>query len=83
MPVHEESLTCKELVEIVTDYLEDVLPRPDRLRLEEHLLECDGCDTYIEQMRTTITLTGALREEHVEPQAAETLLAVFREWKRG
>ena len=75
-------LTCKELVEVVTDYLEGTMPAGQRARVEAHLETCDGCRTYVEQMRTTIRLTGMLREEDVSPEARETLLANFRTWKR-
>jgi anti-sigma factor RsiW len=54
-------LTCKELVELVTDYFEGSLPRSERRRFERHLTGCDGCSVYLEQMRQTIELTGALR----------------------
>jgi anti-sigma factor RsiW len=78
-----DELTCKELVEIVTDYFEDRMPPRERLRFEEHLLVCPGCTTYVEQMRDTITLVGGLRESDVPKPAREELLRVFRDWKQG
>ncbi|HEX2045412.1 MAG TPA: zf-HC2 domain-containing protein [Gaiellaceae bacterium] len=78
-----DELTCRELVEIVTDYVEGALPLPERARFEAHLRECPGCTTYVEQMRETVRLTGGLREEHLPPDARDTLLAAFREWKRA
>jgi len=76
-------LTCQELVEVVTDYLEGAMPAPQRLLFEEHLAFCDWCRTYLEQIRATIRLTGAIEEETFTPEARETLLAAFRDWKRG
>lgn len=76
-------LTCKELVEVVTDYLEGGMPPARRLLFEEHVAFCDWCQTYVEQMRETIRLTGALREEDVSPEARDMLLRVFRDWKSG
>jgi predicted anti-sigma-YlaC factor YlaD len=76
-------LTCKELVELVTDYLEGVLPPAERRRFEEHLAGCQGCRDYLQQMRETIRLTGQLTEEAIEPQAREALLHVFRAWKNS
>ena len=73
-------MTCRELVELVTDYLEGALPDGDRARVEEHLLKCDGCGAYVEQMRQTIRLTGRLGEDDVAPEAREKLLAAFRDW---
>jgi anti-sigma factor RsiW len=76
-------LTCKELVEIVTDYFEGRMPPRERLRFEEHLLVCPGCTAYVEQMRDTIMLVGVLGENDVPGPAREQLLRAFRDWKRG
>jgi len=73
-------LSCAELVELVTDYLEGALTARDRLRFEEHLADCEGCSTYLEQMRTTIVAAGRLREEQLDPQVRDELLAAFRGW---
>ena len=74
-------LTCRELVELVTDYLEGALLPHERRRFEHHIALCDGCTTYLDQMRTTIALTGSLTEESITPEAQERLLHVFRDWK--
>jgi anti-sigma factor RsiW len=76
-----ETLTCQELVELVTDYLEDALSPVDRARFEEHLAACPGCDTYVEQFRETIRLTGRLREQDIAPGARTALLEQFRNWQ--
>ncbi|MBI5068016.1 MAG: zf-HC2 domain-containing protein [Deltaproteobacteria bacterium] len=76
-------LTCQELVELVTDYLELRLPAPERARFDEHVTTCRGCQAHLEQMRQTLRVAGALREEAVAPAAREALLAAFRGWKRG
>jgi anti-sigma factor RsiW len=76
-------VSCKELVELVTDYLEGTLPPGERRRFDEHLQLCDGCVNYVEQMRATIVATGTLREESVPPEARDALLTAFRDWKRG
>lgn len=77
-----EDITCKELVELVTEYLEGALQSEERDRFEQHLLLCDGCDAYLEQMRKTIALSGSLTEESIPADAEERLLLVFRNWKR-
>ena len=74
-------LTCQELVELVTDYVEGLLAPEDRERFETHLALCPGCATYVEQFRETIARTGALREDDLSPDARERLLAQFRDWK--
>ena len=78
-----DPLTCRELVEIVTDYVEGVMPEPDRRRFDEHLEVCPGCRNYVDQMRATIRTVGSLREEMVEPETRDVLLATFRDWKRS
>jgi len=75
------ALTCKELVEIVTDYLEDRLPPADRLRFEQHLVACEGCVNYLDQMRQTIRMVGRLSEESIPASTRERLLRAFRDWK--
>jgi anti-sigma factor RsiW len=77
------ALTCQELVELVTDYLEGALPRRLRRAFEQHIARCDGCTTYLEQMRATIELTGKLEPEAISPDAEAALLAAFRNWKRS
>ncbi|MDQ3866454.1 MAG: zf-HC2 domain-containing protein [Actinomycetota bacterium] len=80
MPARD--LTCRELVEIVTEYLEGTLPARERARFETHLLDCPGCTTYLDQMRETIRLTGRLGDG-LAPSVRDELLAAFRDWKRG
>jgi anti-sigma factor RsiW len=76
-------LTCAELVELVTDYLEGRLAPAERSRFEEHLGFCDWCVTYIEQMRQTIRTAGRLREDDLSPELQDKLLDVFRGWQAG
>jgi predicted anti-sigma-YlaC factor YlaD len=78
-----DELSCRELVELVTDYLEGALAERERARFELHLVYCEGCENYLEQMRRTIATVGQLREEDADPQALDDLLGAFREWKRG
>jgi len=78
-----DDLTCKELVELVTDYLEDRMSRNARLRFERHLNDCEGCTTYLEQMRQTVSLLGRLTEEDIQPERRQHLLALFRDWKQA
>jgi len=79
---HDE-MTCRELVEVVSDYLEDRLSERDRLRLEAHLAECPYCAEYVDQMRQTIAALGELPPEPVDPRQQEQLLEAFRGWRRA
>ena len=81
--MNEPELTCRELVELVTDYLEGALAPADRERFEQHMGECEGCAVYLAQMRQTVAVVGALREEHLEPEACDALLDVFRRFRRA
>jgi anti-sigma factor RsiW len=74
-------LNCRELVELVTAYLEGDLSSGERKRFDAHLSVCDGCTMYVEQMRRTIELTGTLRLDDVSREAEEALLSAFRDWK--
>ena len=77
----DPELACRELVELVTDYLEDALPAGERERFEAHLAECDACDAYVEQVRATIRLAGRAAALE-QPAQTAGLLAMFREFRR-
>jgi hypothetical protein len=80
----QEDLTCKELVELVTDYHEGALSARDRQRFEEHVVVCDGCAGYLDGMRRTIEATGRrLTEDNLPPEVQEELVVAFRGWKRS
>jgi len=78
-----EELSCQELVELVTDYLEGALPSELQQRFDEHIAHCSGCQTYLEQMRATIRATGELSVESLSPEAERTLLDAFRGWRQA
>jgi anti-sigma factor RsiW len=80
--VRVEELSCREVVELLGDYLEGAMDPEDRLRLEQHLADCEGCATYLEQLRTTIRLSGRLPEEAVAAATMAPLLEAFRAWRR-
>jgi anti-sigma factor RsiW len=81
MTADVEQLSCRELVELVTDYLEGALPEDERARFEEHIATCRGCKVYLEQIRETITVLGHLPEEALSPDAERVLLEAFRDWR--
>ena len=76
-------LSCKEVVEIINDYLEGALSPSDRQRFDQHVSTCDGCTNYLEQMRETIRLTGMLTEDQVPAAQRERLREAFRDWANG
>jgi anti-sigma factor RsiW len=70
-------IACNELVELLTEYLEGTLPPDEAAAIEEHLRGCDGCRTYLDQLRTTIELLGSATVDALSEQAYEELLAAF------
>ena len=78
----EHDLTCQELVELVTEYLEGALPETQLKRFEEHLAGCHGCHNHFDQMRHAIRLVGRLAESHLSSGAKDELLSLFRDWKK-
>ena len=81
--IDTQSLSCQELVELVTDYLEGALDDRDLRAFERHLAACDGCTEYVAQLRATIRLVGTLTPDDLSQDAETTLLQAFRDWKRS
>jgi anti-sigma factor RsiW len=76
-----DEIVCRELVELVTPYLEDALPPDERALVEQHLASCDGCQAYVQQMRLTIRAIGHVPEEAITSKTREDVLAIFRQWR--
>src|SRR5206468_8330468 len=73
-------MKCREMVELMTDYLEGALSARDRARFEEHIAGCDGCRAYLEQMRTTMHLVGRILDEPIPEQLQQELVHASRTW---
>lgn len=74
-------IPCQQVVEMVTDYLEDVLANGDKQRFERHLAGCPHCTEYLAQVRETISLAGRLTPEDLSPQMRDAFTDVFRRWR--
>ena len=81
LSLRRRDIVCQEAVELVTDYLEGTLPRRSRRRFEAHLRGCPNCAAYLEQIRTTIELTGTIRPEDLTPEAEAELIELYRRWR--
>lgn len=79
----EAPLTCQEIVELITDYLEGALTETTRQQVDQHLAGCEGCTHFVEQMRQTIQLTGRRPETPLTPQQQADLLQLFHGWKKS
>lgn len=77
--MNPDEVQCREVVDVLSDYLEGALPAEQRVILEQHLLGCEGCTNYVAQMRTSIALTGRLQEADVPDQVMDQVLWMFRE----
>ena len=74
-------LTCEELVELVTEYLETALSPAVRMRFEEHMMTCPSCQAHLDQMKQTIETVGRLSTDALSAEAERDLLDAFRDWK--
>jgi predicted anti-sigma-YlaC factor YlaD len=82
MPVRDE-LTCQEVVELITDYLENALLPEKQRQVEKHIAECPGCENYLGQVRYTIRLLRQLAQQTPFPTQKEELLRIFRNWQQS
>jgi len=75
------SLTCRELVRLITEYLDGAMAPSERMEFERHIATCHPCRGYLAQMQSVLSATGRLGEEALAPDAERTLLEAFRDWK--
>ncbi len=74
-------MRCRELVELVADYLDNVLPAERRAQFDAHLEGCEDCSAYVDQLRQTSVLVGRLPDEPLPTEVADRLVELFRDWK--
>ena len=78
-----QDIVCKELVELLTDFLEGALDESTRTRIAQPLVWCPGCTEDLRQFRATIGATRKLAEEDLPERVKENLLDAFRHWRHG
>jgi anti-sigma factor RsiW len=81
LPLRPRDLVCQQAVELVTDYLEQALPRSARRRFERHLAGCPHCTEYLDQIRATIRLAGRITPDDLTPQMQDEFIALYRRWQ--
>ena len=81
MAESHDHLSCQEVVELVTEYLDGALIGERASLFEQHINFCDGCIWYVDQIRTTVDAVGEVREEDISPEAKDRLMTAFRDWK--
>ena len=82
LPPVEHGYSCQEVVELASEYLEGAMTTGQMTRFELHLNLCDGCSSFVEQVRATVGLARALPEEEIPEELKAQLLAAFRDWRR-
>jgi anti-sigma factor RsiW len=80
LTLRNRDLACRQAIELMTDYLEGTLSRRQRRRLERHLRGCPNCSNYLEQIRITIRLSGAIEPEDLSSEAVDDLTQLYRRW---
>jgi anti-sigma factor RsiW len=81
LSLRRRDIACQQAIEMVTDYLEGALSPRQRRRFESHLRGCPNCSAYLEQIRMTIELTGAIEPENLSPEAKQDLIDLYRSWR--
>ena len=80
-PASSHDITCREVVSLVTSYLDGILTRVDSERFERHLSECPHCREHLKQIEATIIVAGEVRPEELDPRARQELMDLFRKWR--
>jgi predicted anti-sigma-YlaC factor YlaD len=81
LSLRNRDLLCQQAIELLTEYLEGNLSRRQKRRLEGHLRACPNCSNYLEQIRITIRLTGAMEPEELTPDAVDDLTELYQRWR--
>ncbi len=81
-PNYHDLITCRDLVEAVTAYLEGALSPDERTRVAAHLAVCAQCVAYVEEMETTIRVAGRLRDRAIATGTEQALLRLFHDWRQ-
>jgi anti-sigma factor (TIGR02949 family) len=81
-PNTADKMACRELVRVISSYLDGTLPKSDRERFEAHLEECPYCVNYLDQMRETIDALGELSVDSIAPETRREVVDAFSDWRR-
>jgi anti-sigma factor RsiW len=81
--VTDDEMTCREVLELLTEYLEGALPPAARAPVAAHLDDCEPCDRFLQQLTLTISLTATLSEDDIADDVRDSLLRAFRTWRRS
>lgn len=74
-------ISCAQVVELVSDYVEGRMSFAERMRFQFHLGICSHCRAYVRQMKVAVAALGRMPAEPPPPEVADALIATFRDWK--
>jgi anti-sigma factor RsiW len=75
------AMACREVVALLTDYIDGVLAPHDASRLEAHLADCPHCTEYLDQFRVAIAAAGRVEPDDLAPEVVDDLVALYRAWR--
>jgi predicted anti-sigma-YlaC factor YlaD len=78
----ETAYTCRQIVEVVTEYLDGGLATAERVAFERHVVICPPCRGYLSQIRNVTRVAAGLNENDLTPSTRQDLLKVFADWKQ-
>ncbi|NUR77629.1 MAG: anti-sigma factor [Thermoleophilia bacterium] len=81
--IREHGYTCREVVDVASEYVEGALPPEETTLFELHLNFCDGCFTFIDQIKQAAALSRRVSEDELPEPLRLGLLEAFRDWKRS
>lgn len=79
----DPSLSCRDLVELVTDYLDGAMDPAMAASFEQHAGGCPPCLEHLEQMKLTVRAAGGVSDGAITPEARSALMERFRDWNAG
>jgi anti-sigma factor RsiW len=74
-------ISCREVVELVTAYLDGALDSRTARRVDAHLAVCEACEVYVEQIRATVTGLAQVDLPELPQDVCAGLLEAFRGWR--
>jgi anti-sigma factor RsiW len=77
----DREIVCRQAVELMSDYVEGVLPDRERARLEAHLAGCPHCSEYLAQIRDVVAAAGQVGPDDLPPEALDELVSLYRSWR--
>ncbi|MBI1747530.1 MAG: zf-HC2 domain-containing protein [Acidobacteria bacterium] len=69
-------ITCRQVIELLSDYINRELSPEDKTELDQHLQGCQNCGTFLYTLRQSVDLLKDLKEEDI-PEEVNARLRNF------